>query len=80
VKSVELADRVEETIREARSRIVGVGREQYEDSETRQRFESYTLSEMLTGMREEVIDIINYAVMLDELVQIRLEQLAEKGE
>ena len=80
MRSIELSERVKATVEEAQSRIMGVGREQYEDEDTKQRFESYTLTEMLTGMREEVIDTINYCVMMDELLQRRLEQLAERGE
>jgi hypothetical protein len=80
MRSIELSERVKATVEEAQSRIMGVGREQYEDEDTKQRFESYTLTEMLTGMREEVIDTINYCVMMDELLQRRLAQLAEKGE
>lgn len=79
MRSVELSERVKATVEEAQSRIMGVGREQYEDEETKQSFESYTLTEMLTGLREEAIDLINYAVMLDELIQRHLEQLDREG-
>lgn len=81
MRSIELADRVEETIREARSRIVGVGQDQYSlEGDEVQRFERRSLAELITELRAEVIDQINWAVMMDVMLQRRLEQLAELGE
>lgn len=78
MKSIELADEVEKTIREARSRIVGVGREQYEEEDAVQRFETRTLDDLIQNVREELIDTINWAVMLDIMFRRFQERLKEK--
>lgn len=48
----------------ARKRIKGVGKDQY-DLGDMQKFENMTVSSLISGLREELADIINYAVMLD---------------
>lgn len=63
------------TASDAAARITGIGQEQYQVSPDEQRFESYSLPEMLTGLREELLDVINYAVMTDILVQRKLANL-----
>lgn len=61
-------------IAEAKGRFLGVGAEQYQLSETEQSFERSTIGTMLVGMSEELVDQVNYAVMIDILIGRRLEQ------
>lgn len=68
-----ISNREQDTIDEARSRIMGVGRDQYEDSDTVQKFEQRSIIDILGELRAEIIDQINWAVMLD----IRIQQYEE---
>lgn len=68
------------TASDAAARITGIGQEQYQVSPSEQRFESYSLPEMLTGLREELLDVINYAVMTDILVQRKLAAIEDEDD
>ena len=57
---------------EAAARILGVGDEQYSEGEA-QKFETMSLDELFQYLDEELLDQINYAVML----QIRLQREAD---
>lgn len=57
----------------ARSRLGGVGAQQY-DRGGAQQFEYMDPDELVQGLREELADIINYAVMIDIQVQRFLPQ------
>jgi hypothetical protein len=68
----ELAAEVAETVALAQSRINGIGADQYHDAETgQQRFETMNLDDLFVFAEEELLDQINYAVML----RIRLRRL-----
>lgn len=70
----ELANDVAETVALAQSRIKGVGASQYLDAQTgNQRFETMALDALFVYAEEELLDQINYAVML----RIRLLRLRE---
>lgn len=56
----------------AAARILGVGDEQYSEGET-QKFETMSLDDLFQYLDEELLDQINYAVML----QIRLQGEAD---
>lgn len=56
----------------ARGRLLGVGAEQYQISETEQSFERSTVGTMLVGKIEEQVDDLNYSTMLDILIERRL--------
>jgi hypothetical protein len=58
----------------AASRLIGVGKDQYDQGES-QKFEDMTVGDLITGLREELADVVNYAVMLD----IRLGRLLGGG-
>lgn len=74
MKPVELADEVAETVALAQSRIKGIGADQYHDAETgQQRFETMALDDLFVYAEEELLDQINYAVML----RIRLRRLRQ---
>ncbi len=75
----ELADYAENTIRMARDRFTGVGAVKYQITPTEQAFERSTIPVMLAGLREELLDQINYIVMTDILIQRSLEYLASCG-
>lgn len=67
-----LADEVEATITRCRGRILGIGRDQYHDAATgRQKFEGMPFADLLDYADEEILDLINYAVM----TRIRLRRL-----
>lgn len=51
----------------AANRLLTVGKEQYDEG-TEQKFESMTPYELAVGLREELADVINYAVMIDILL------------
>lgn len=57
----------------AAKRLLGVGAQQY-DRGGEQKFERMTVDELVTGLREELADIINYATMID----IQLARWAER--
>jgi len=73
VTSEELADQVESAVRAARGRVLGVGREQYDDGSGVQRFETLPMHELAEWLIEEADDLIAYAVML----RIRASRLVE---
>jgi hypothetical protein len=76
--SEELADEVSHFIRACRTRILGIGAEQYEESDG-QKFEKMPLGELVEYAREEAQDLAVYAAMLDIRLK-RLEgTLREKG-
>ena len=68
--SEELADEVSHFIRQCRSRILGIGAEQYEEQDG-QKFEKMPFPELIQYAREEAQDLAVYAAMLD----IRLKRL-----
>ncbi|MFJ7590158.1 hypothetical protein ACIQZO_22785 [Streptomyces sp. NPDC097617] len=68
--SEELADYVTDFIGECRSRILGVGAEQYSCGEM-QKFELLPLVDLIRYAREEAQDLAVYAAMVD----IRLSRL-----
>ena len=67
----ELSTEVDRFIRDARSRIVGVGADQYHTEGEPQRFETLDLDHLFEYVREALLDLANYAVMLG----IRVERL-----
>ncbi|MEV7589705.1 hypothetical protein AB0O42_05470 [Streptomyces sp. NPDC089922] len=71
--SKQLADEVGHFIRKCRGRILGIGAEQYEGPDGRQKFETMPLVELVTYAREEAQDLAVYAAMLD----IRLKKLED---
>lgn len=79
MRSDELAERVATTVADAQARIIGVGAEQYDDGSGTQKFERKSVPDMLGMLREELLDSINYAVMLDVLAQRRIEELDAAG-
>ncbi|MFD9368562.1 hypothetical protein ACFWA6_12750 [Streptomyces sp. NPDC060020] len=68
--SEELADSVSDFIGECRSRILGIGAEQYDEGDG-QKFEKMPLAGLIRYAREEAQDLAVYAAMLD----IRLARL-----
>lgn len=64
MSSKDLADAVENTIRETRKRVEGVGDAQY-STDKGQKFEGLKVSELLRMAREEAQDLVVYAVMTD---------------
>lgn len=67
--SEEHADSVEMIVESLRSRILGVGADQYDDGSGVQRFETKALAHILTDAVEEIDDLIVY------LCQIRMRVL-----
>jgi CHAT domain-containing protein len=72
VTSQELADFIEQTIRDARSRIEGIGDEQYSFG-SEQKFERLPLSTLVSEADSELLDLISYCAML----RIRLKRLEQ---
>lgn len=64
MKSEELAAQVRTTIEACEKRILGIGREQYEEDNEEQLFERLPIPKLVTMAEEELEDIIVYAVML----------------
>ncbi len=63
---------IQGTAGEAAQRILSIGREQYHNAETgRQKFEGMPFADLLDYADEEILDLINYAVM----TRIRLRRL-----
>lgn len=56
----------------AAARILGAGKK-YEISENEQGFERSTVGTMLVGLREELLDVINYAAMISLLIGAQLD-------
>lgn len=63
MNSQQLADAVQLLADGAKSRILGVGDEQYSDGDM-QRFESLQLEELFEWLQEELQDVVSYATML----------------
>lgn len=70
MKSAELATEVEKIVKEAQSRITGIGAEQYAHPDNTQKFERMHLTDLFEYMEEELLDQINYSVM--NLLRVRL--------
>ena len=70
--SEQLADAVEQAVRAARHRVLGVGAHQYDDGSGTQKFETLPAAELASWLLEEADDLIVYAVML----RIRAAQFA----
>lgn len=70
MKSEELAQEVEHFIQECRSRVTGVGDEQYSEGDT-QKFERMSVDQLFDWAEEEIQDVAVYATML----HIRLSRL-----
>ncbi|WP_113705485.1 hypothetical protein [Nonomuraea lactucae] len=68
--SEELANAIKTSVDAVQSRILGVGKDQYDYGDT-QTFEKMTISELIDWALEEANDQIAYAVML----RIRLTRL-----
>lgn len=66
--TTEIRERLAPFLALAASRFLGVGAEQYQISETEQSFERASIGTMLVGAIEEVVDLANYAAMLDILI------------
>lgn len=62
--SEEFADSVDVIVRSLRTRILGVGAEQYDDGSGVQRFEGRALDCILIDAIEEIDDLIVYAAQL----------------
>lgn len=62
-------DALAETAAACVERFRGVGAEQYQINPNLQRFETEDPLKLLVGMREEVIDLINYGIMVDIQMQ-----------
>lgn len=71
MSSQELAEYVADAVVDAAGRIKGVGNEQYSEGGY-QKFESMPLIELFEYADEELLDLVNYAIML----RIRLIRLA----
>lgn len=77
--SEQLAAAVEQTIRAAKARVLGVGRRQYEISPDEQQFERMPADELLAWACEEAEDLIVYCIMARiQLTRIR-RQLKRRG-
>lgn len=61
--SEELADEVQATIERCRSRVLGVGDEQYSEGD-QQKFEGMHILQLIDWTLEELDDVIVYATML----------------
>lgn len=69
--SEELADHVAAAVDATRARVLGPGREQYDDGTGVQKFERLAVPELARWALEEIDDLIVYAVML----RIRIQRL-----
>ena len=70
--SQELSDFIEQTIRDARSRIEGIGNEQYSFG-SEQNFERLPLATLVSEADSELLDLISYCAML----RVRLKRLEQ---
>ncbi|MFI9591018.1 hypothetical protein [Nonomuraea sp. NPDC052265] len=77
ITSDQLAEAVEDAIRAAKARVVGIGKLQYDEGDT-QRFESMTIRELLQWASEEAEDLIVYGVMARIRIK-RVERQLKKG-
>lgn len=64
MNSEELAEAVAEAVEAACERVMGTGKEQYEDVKGKQRFEKLTMTQLLRETLEELDDVMVYNVML----------------
>jgi hypothetical protein len=78
MRSTDLADEVEAAINRCRSRILGVGKDQYEEEPDTQKFETMPFDQLIDWALEELDDVINYAVMLG--IQVRRVRDVLKGQ
>jgi hypothetical protein len=77
MNSQQLSDEVLTTVQKAQSRILGSGHEQYADDVNQsQKFEEYTLNRMFKEMEDEILDVINYGVMLNRKIKSLQARLA----
>mgnify|MGYP000488625880 CR=1 FL=1 len=76
--SEELAAYQEKFTAQARARVMGTGREQY-DRGSRQQFEDYTFTRLIDETKEELLDIVNYATMMAIRLDSIREQFTVKG-
>lgn len=76
--SEQLAAAVEQAIRRTKGRVLGAGREQYENPDGTQGFESMSLRELLDWASEEVEDLVVYGVMLQIRIA-RVKRALKKG-
>jgi len=77
---LQFKETLEQVVHECRSRILGVGAQQYTEGPQTQRFEVFSLPEMIAQRIEEVEDDINYAIM--EIYKLKLwqDQVRLRGE
>ncbi|GAA0955521.1 hypothetical protein [Nonomuraea longicatena] len=75
--SEQLAEAVEETVRAAKARVTGVGKDQYDQGDTQQ-FETMTTRELLQWAHEEALDLVVYGVMTAIRIK-RVERQLKKG-
>src|SRR5690348_9692888 len=68
MKSSELAVEVQQVVLDAQARIMGIGKEQYEEGD-QQKFETMPLDGLLDYFVEELLDQINYSVM--NIIRVR---------
>jgi hypothetical protein len=59
----------------AAMRLLSVGRDQYDDGD-HQRFENMGVDELVTGLREELLDVVNYCTMIDIQLQRAFKELS----
>lgn len=71
--SEELADKVEDFIVQAVTRVKGTGDDQYSEGDTQQ-FERMNVDELFVWAKEELYDTVNYSIMLS----IRLDRIQEE--
>lgn len=76
MNSEELAEEVAEAIESCVKRVMGVGKEQYEDVAGKQKFEKISLPALLREALEELDDVMVYNVML----RIRMKNLLDAYE
>jgi len=69
----ELAQYQKAFTRHARSRLLGIGAEQYSEVKG-QRFETYSINRLISEAQDELADVVNYAAML----AIALQRVKEK--
>lgn len=72
--SEQFADRVARIVSALKHRIIGIGTQQYEQPDGKQRFETRPMEQIVVDALEEVDDLIVYAAQL----RIRLEELQKK--
>jgi len=76
--TLDLALAQSEFTRYARTRITGVGAEQYDNGHS-QKFEEMSVSELVTETLDELADVVNYCTFLAVQLQ-RLQQRVEAAQ